>query len=132
LSNVHHPSNLKPATDLIATYKRTGNVFITTTGDAGLSLYAASPGALKQILIDTFKHNPRAVIGISRSHLIVHSVKALHKYGLVSLLIPLSALALLLSFLPAYLIWTVLVGSIITLASTIGTIFKPKERRPQS
>jgi len=121
-------------TDRRNAYRRTGNVFINTTGDAGLSLYDAIPKSLKQHLIDAFKRNPKAVIGITRSHLIIHSIKALNKYELASLIIPVAGLSVLLSMLHPYLLWAVFFGSIVWLASTIGKIFKPKliERKPFS
>ena len=94
-------------------------------------MYALTPVSFKRALIDTFKHNPRAVVGITRSHLIIHSVKVLHKYDLAALLIPLTGLALLLSFLPAYLIWSVCVGSIIALSATISNAINQIFRRRQ-
>jgi hypothetical protein len=119
---------------LISQYKPTGNVFINTTGDAGLSLYDAIPNSLKQHFIDAFKSHPKTVVGITRSHLIIHSIKALKKYDLVSLLIPMAGLSVLLSLLHPYLLWGIFFGSIVWLASSINQILKLNrtERRPFS
>jgi hypothetical protein len=65
------------------------------------------------------------VIGITRSHLIVHSIKALDKYGLVSLMIPVAGLSVLLSMLHPYLLWSVFFGAIVWLALSINQILKP-------
>ena len=100
-------------------YKHTGNVYINSTGNAGLTLYAAIPKSFKRHFITAFRRNPKAVIGITRSHLIIHSIKALGKYDLVSLLIPLVALSVLLSMLHPYLLWIVFFGSIVWLALII-------------
>ena len=120
----HNPANLKHATELISRHKRTGNVFINTAGDAGLFLYAAFPKSLKHPFINAFKRNPKAVVGITRSHLIIHSIKFLDKQGLVSLLIPVAGLSVLLSLLHPYLLWSVFFGSIAWTASIISKSLK--------
>jgi hypothetical protein len=98
---------------------------INTTGDAWISLYAAFPKSLKHSFIDVFKRNPKAVVGITRSHLVIHSIKALDKYGLVSLMIPVAGLSVLLVMLHPYLLWIVFFGSIMWLALSIKQILKP-------
>jgi hypothetical protein len=90
----------------------------------GLSLYAAIPEVIEAPFINAFKRNPKAVVGITRSHLIVHSIKALNKYGLVSLMIPVAGLSLLLSMLHPYLLWAVFFGSIVWMASIISKSLK--------
>ena len=62
-------------------------------------------------LISTFKRNPRAFIGITKTHLIIHIIKVLDKYRLVAVLMPFIALALLMSVLPNKFLWAVLIGS---------------------
>jgi len=64
------------------------------------------------------------VIGITRSNLIVHSIKALEKYRLASLLIPLVGFSVLLSMPHPYLPWAVFFGSIICMASIVGMSLK--------
>jgi len=96
---------------LVSRHKRTGNVFINTAGDAGLSLYAAIPKSFKQHFIDAFKRNPKIIIGLSRSHLLIHSIKALNKYGLVSLILPFTTLAIGLSALPQSIVWIIFIAS---------------------
>ena len=61
---------------------------------------------------------------ITRSNLIVHSIKALEKYRLASLLIPLVGFSVLLSILHPYLPWAVFFGSIICMASIVGMSLK--------
>jgi len=119
LSNTHNPANLKHATNLISRHKRTGNVFINTAGDAGLSLYAAIPKSFKHHFIDAFKRNPKTIIGLSRSHLIVHSIKALNKYGLVSLILPFTTLAIAMSALSQSIVWIIFIISSVALFMTI-------------
>ena len=110
---------------MISRHKRTGNVFINNAGDAGLTLYAALPKYIKRPFIDAFKHNPRAVIGITRANIIIHSIKIFEKYGLVSLLVPFVGLSVLLSMLHPYLLWAAFIGSIVWMASIVGKPLKP-------
>ena len=100
-------------------YKHTGNVYINSTGNAGLTLYAAIPRPFKRLFINEFKRNPKAVIGITRVHLIVRTIKAMDKYGLVFLFLPVVGLSVLLSMLHPYLLWVVFFGSIVLLALII-------------
>ena len=111
LSNIHSLKQIDVASDLIKNHKRVGNAFINLTGDKGLSLYSSAPGKFKDWLIDGFKRNPRAVLGITKSHLFIHSIKIFDKYGLTALFLPVTTLSLLLSFLPLYLVWILFIGS---------------------
>jgi hypothetical protein len=68
------------------------------------------PKSVRHRLIDAFKRNPRAFVGITKSHLIVHTLKILDKHGVVALVLPVITLALILSFLPNPLAWCLTVG----------------------
>ena len=93
-----------------------------------MSLYASIPKKVRQRFFDVFKRNPRAVIGLTRSHLALHAIKILEKYRLVGVLMPFVALALILSFLPDYLVWTVFIGSSGYLLFKIMRLFKNRNQ----
>ena len=112
LSNIRSIKHIDVASNLINRFKRTGNVFINLTGDTGLSLYSSIPKRFKGKFIDVFKRNPRAVLGLTKTHAVIHSVKILNKYRLSSLLIPVSALSLILSQIPQYIIWVIFIVSL--------------------
>jgi hypothetical protein len=83
---------------------------------------------VRQRFFDVFKRNPRAVIGFTKSHLIIHAIKILEKYRLVGVLMPFVTLALILSFLPDYLVWAVFIGSAGYLLFKIIRLFKNKNQ----
>jgi hypothetical protein len=83
---------------------------------------------LKHRFIDAFKHKPKAVIGITKSHHIIHAIKIIDKYRLVSVLMPFIALALILSFLPNYLVWSIFIGSAGYLVFSVIRKFKHKPK----
>jgi hypothetical protein len=80
-------------------------------GDEGLYLYAHTPGSLKSEFIGVFRRNPNAVLGLTKAHFIIHSIKVLNKYNLTALIVPFAGLALGLNLLPEYLIWAIFIGS---------------------
>jgi hypothetical protein len=61
--------------------------------------------------IDAFKRNPKAIIGITKSHLIIHTVKILHKHGIVSIILPFTTLEIGLSALPQSIVWIIFIVS---------------------
>jgi hypothetical protein len=128
LSNIHDLKHLKTATDIITHHKRTGNVFINLTGGTGLSLYSSMPMKVRQRFFDVFKRNPRAIIGFTKSHHIIHAIKILEKYRLVGVLMPFVALALILSFLPDYLVWAIFIGSAGYLLFKIMRLFQNRNQ----
>jgi len=109
-------------------HKLHGNVYINLTGKTGLSLYSSVPKKIRQRFFDSFRRNPRAFIGLTRFHLVLHAIKILEKYRLLGVLIPFVALALILSFLPIKLIWVVFIGSVGLIVFSIFRKFKPKRR----
>ena len=128
LSNIRSLKNLNIASDLITHHKRFGNVFINLTGNTGLTLYASTSKRLRHRFIDAFKRKPKAVIGITKSHLMVHVIKILYKYRLVAVLIPFITLAIILSCLPNYMTWILFVSSAAYLLFKIMRLFKNKNQ----
>ena len=128
LSNIRSIKHIDVASSLINRFRRTGNVFINLTGDAGLSLYSSIPKRFKGKFIDVFKRNPKAVLGLTKTHTVIHSAKIFDKYRLSSLLNPVSALSLILSQIPQYIIWvifTVSLGHLVfSVSSNLKRIFK--------
>jgi hypothetical protein len=124
LSNIHDIKHLNTAADLITHHRRHGNVFINLTGGTGLSLYSSMPKKFRQRFFDAFKRNPRAILGLAKSHLIIHVIKILEKYRLLSVIMPFIALALILSFLPNKVAWAVFIGSAGVLVFSIFRKFK--------
>ena len=111
LSNINDIKHLDTAADLITNYKRTGYIFINLTGNNGLNLFKSLPNRLKHRLIFAFKRSPKTIIGVTKTHLIIHSIKVLEKYELVAFAVPFIAIALILSCLPVWLPWMLLIGS---------------------
>ncbi len=111
LSNIHTLKHLDTASELISRHKRTGNAFINITGDNGLSLYASMSNKWKSRFINAFKRNPKAIIGISKIHLILHGVKILHKHDLVSIILPFTILAIGMSVFPQPIVWFIFIAS---------------------
>jgi hypothetical protein len=128
LSNINHLKHLDTAADLITHHRRHGNVFINLTGGTGLSLYSSMPMKVRQRFFDVFKRNPRAIIGFTKSHLMIHAIKILGKYRLVGVLMPFVALALILSLLPDYLVWAVFIGSTGYFLFKIMRLFKNRNQ----
>ncbi|MCK5268144.1 MAG: hypothetical protein KAR07_08250, partial [Spirochaetes bacterium] len=126
LSNINDIRHIDTAADLIAHHKRSGNVFINLTGNTGLTLFASIPQRFGHKFISAFKRNPKAFIGITKSHLIIHVIKILDKYRLVAVFMPFIALALILSILPDYLVWTIFIGSAGYLVFIVVRKFKHK------
>jgi hypothetical protein len=80
-------------------------------GDDGLFLYSHTPESLKSKFIGVFRRNPKAVLGLTKAHFIIHSVKGLDKYNLTALIALFAGVALGLNLLPEYLLWAIFIGS---------------------
>ena len=111
LSNITHLKHIDTASDLIEHHKRTGNVLITLTGDRGLSLYALTPDSLKGKFIEVFKRKPKVILGLTKIHFVIHSIKVIKKYNLIALILPFVAASLIFNLLPVYLVWAIFTGS---------------------
>ena len=112
LSNTRSIKQLDTAIDLVSHHKRYGNAFIILGGNSGLTLFEATPKRWRHRFIEIFKKNPKTVIGVTKSHLVIHTLKILDKYGVAAVVIPFVVLAMALSFLPTYLVWIILIGSL--------------------
>jgi len=131
LASVHNARELDIAADIINRHKFTGNAFIHLNGSNGLNLYESLPNRLQHILLKGFYKNPIAVCGLTRLHLLIHSIKILKKYHLSVLAIPLTAFAMFLSMLPKPLVWFTFIASLLyLLAITAKPVyaFKRKEK----
>jgi len=81
-------------------------------GNHGLTLFVATPKLWRHRFIEIFKKNPKTVIGVTKTHLVIHTLKILDKYGVAAIALPFVVLAMVLSFLPTYLVWVILIGSL--------------------
>jgi uncharacterized protein involved in cysteine biosynthesis len=86
------------------------------------------PKKFGQKFIAAFRRNPKAFIGITKTHLIIHTIKILEKYRSVAVVLPFTVFALILSFLPNYLVWTIFIGSTGYLVFSAVRKFKPKKK----
>ena len=86
------------------------------------------PKKLKHRFIGAFKRNPKAFIGITKSQLIIHTIKILDKYRLVAVVMPFVVLAVILSFLPNYLVWSIFIGSTGYVVFSVCRKIKPKKK----
>jgi hypothetical protein len=80
-------------------------------GDDGLDLYAHTPESLKSKFVGVFRRNPKAVLGLTKAHFVIHSIKVLDKYNLSALIALFAGVALGLNLLPEYLLWAIFIGS---------------------
>jgi hypothetical protein len=101
------------------------------TGDNGLFLYSSLSNRFKEAFVHAFRKNPKAVLGLTQTHFIIHSVKVLDKYDLVALILPFIGLGLTLNLLPEYLVWAVFIGSSWYLVSLISKRSKAVKSNPQ-
>jgi hypothetical protein len=77
-------------------------------------------------LKNKFLWNPVVILGLSKSHVVVHTLKILKKHNLVSLLIPLLGLFLVLTLFPPYATSVIFVSSALYLLLLLFQIFKFK------
>jgi hypothetical protein len=94
-------------------------MLINLAGDKGLLLYDLAPRSQKSSLIKIFKLNPKAVLGLTKAHFVIHSIKVLEKYDLAGLIVPFVGLSMAMNLLPEYLIWAVFIGSLAYLVSLL-------------
>ena len=92
----------------------------------GVVLSVAPNLPLKTIYLKGLLNKPIVVLGLSRSHLVIHTLKILRKHHLVGLMIPLFSLFLILSLLPPYVTAAVFAVSIGYLMIILFQIFNLK------
>jgi len=111
LSHINHVNHVDTALALVNDHKRAGSIFINLTSDHGLSLYSVIPKSFKGTFIEVFKKRPKIILGLTKTHLLIHIIKAGKKHNLVGLIIPILLLALLENLLPIYVLWALFIGS---------------------
>ena len=126
LSHTRNIKQLDTAIDLITHHKRYGNAFIISGGNSGLTLFEATPKIWRHRFIEIFKRSPKTVLGVTKTHLVIHTLKILDKYGVTAIALPFVVLAMAVSFLPTYLVWAILIGSLGYLVGLI--IMKIRDR----
>ena len=112
LSRITRADDIDTLLTLIKHEKKTGNAFIILAGEGGVDLYRAAPKSLRTGFMEVFKRNPKAIMGLTKAHVVIHSVKALHKHGIIALILPFMTAALFLGLFPSYVAWGVFAGSI--------------------
>jgi hypothetical protein len=58
-----------------------------------------------------FKRKPKVILGLTKIHFVIHSIKVIHKYNLIALILPFVAASLIFNLLPVYLVWAIFTGS---------------------
>ena len=101
-SKIKNVNNIDTAIDLTKKLKKGGVIFLARTGESGLEAYKNySKSGLGKLFARVFKKNPKAALGITRLHTVIHSFKIFQKQGLLlSATILSSSLALILAMLP--------------------------------
>jgi len=98
---------------------------VVTLSMYGLAL-STVPNPVKTIYLKGLLNKPIVLLGLSKSHLVIHSLKILKKYHLIGLAIPLFSLFLVLSLFPPYVNAAVLAVSVVYLMIITFQIFKIK------
>ena len=111
LCHISRPKELETILDLTTRGKNVSNVMMSFTGRNGLIFYAATPRIFRSGFISIFKRNPRALLGLTKTHFLIHGLKVFDKHGLTSVLMALVFPTFLLSLLPGFVIWSVFLGS---------------------
>ena len=101
------------------------DVVVVTLSASGIVL-SVVPNLFKTIYLKGFYKNPIAILGLSKSHLVLHTLKILKKYKLIGIAVPLLSLFLILSALPPYVTAVVFVASVAYLMVILFQIFKIK------
>lgn len=111
LSRINNPKHIDTAVDLVFRNRRAGNAYIELAGERGLSLYARTPEKMRGHFIKVFTRSPRAVLGLTNSHIVLHTIKIFKKYHLLSVVIPIAAISMLLNLLSLPIVWAIFAGS---------------------
>jgi hypothetical protein len=99
---------------------------VFTLSAYGIALSAVPIIPLNTIYLKGFKLNPIVIFGLSKSHVVVHTLKILKKHNLVGLMVPLLGLFLLLSLFPPYVTSIIFVSTVLYLLVILFQIFKIK------
>jgi len=90
-------------------------------------LYSSIPRKLKHKFIGIFKKHPKAIIGITKTHLIIHTIKVFDKYGFAALIMPFIGISLILSLIPVWALWVIFIGSSGYLV--FSTVYKSNQKK---
>jgi hypothetical protein len=82
------------------------------------------PTAFQDRFIDTFLNHPQSFATIAGSGLLSRIIKTLDRYGLVSLFMPIIFTALIMTMLPDYLFWILVIWVSAWLLINIIRLFK--------
>jgi len=115
LSKINTRKELKSVNYLLKNHKGVGTNYINLTKGAGVKLFSTVSLPSREIIISAFKTNPKAIIGLTKSGLVVRSVKILNKHGALAFMLPLATLT---PILPASILIIIIVLSLGLLAAT--------------
>jgi hypothetical protein len=101
-----------------------GLTYIILTKETGLTLYQSVPIRFRHRFIDTFQKHPKSFVGIASSPLISRIIKILDRYGLVSIFLPIIFLAIVMTMLPDYLFWILVIWVSAYIVINIIRLFK--------
>jgi hypothetical protein len=101
-----------------------GLTYIIVTKETGLVLYRSVPLSFRHRFIDTFQKHPKPFAGIAGSPLISRIIKVLDRYGLVSIFLPIIFLAIVMTMLPDYLFWILVIWVSAYIVINIIRLFK--------
>ncbi len=79
---------------------------------------------MRHRFIYTFEKHPKAFVGIAKSRLIPRIIKSLDRYGLVTLILPIILIAIVLSMIPDYTFWILVVLVSAWLVISVIKLFK--------
>jgi hypothetical protein len=113
LSKVKSVRHLNIAVDLTKRLKKGGVILINKAGGAGLKTYEKFKSLkLGKLFASAFKRNPKAVLGVTKYHTIIHSLKIFKKQGpLIPVIVAASTLAMILAMFPFWVPLGALIGS---------------------
>jgi cellulose synthase/poly-beta-1,6-N-acetylglucosamine synthase-like glycosyltransferase len=84
------------------------------------------PIRFRHRFIDTFRKHPEPFAGIAGSPLISRIIKVLDRYGLVSIFLPIIFLATVMTMLPDYLFWILVIWVSAYIVISVIRLFKKK------
>ena len=106
------------AVDLTKRLKKGGVILINKAGEAGLKTYEKFKTLrLEKLFVSAFRRNPKAVLGVTKYHTIIHSIKIFEKQGL---LIPAVVAASTLAFILAMFPFWVPLGTVLCSGGYLG------------
>jgi len=131
LARMNNPRQIDTAVDMVSRNRRAGSAYIELAGERGLSPYARTPKRMRGHFMSVLTRNPRAVLGLTNSHLVLHTVKILKKYNIASLVVPIAALSLILNLLPLPIVWAIFAGSTGYAVMTVLRFVRKRIKRPK-